>query len=237
MKRQVKAMLYFFATDSRYSFFIFWTIMSLVIVVSLIATYYLQNVENGKFYLAVSGAIYIYCAILGFLTVRESLSFSLKMGGTRKNYFVATGVYFLVVSFIMAFLETIVHAIIMAFTKWLNLSNFTLLHPAMILGEDSSIIYRFVIDVFIIFLLISCLYFIGLVFHKYDLIGGYIMIGLLALTMIITVATGDLFDLIRNLALNPSVNHYLIAFVIGIIIYLASWLLLYNVPAKSARAS
>ncbi|MCT2534405.1 hypothetical protein NC661_15170 [Aquibacillus koreensis] len=237
MIRQIKALLYFFVADFRFSFLIFWTILSATVVISLGATYYLQDVENSSMYLAISGAIYVYGAILGFITVRESLTFALKMGGTRKSYFVAVGAFFLGLSVVMAILDNLYHVIIMAFVNNVGLDIFTLIHPAMILGEANSIWYRFSIDVFVIFLLMSIFYFLGLVFHKYNLIGGYVVIGVVALVLFISSAAGVLLDLLQELFVNPSFNHYVIAFVIGIVLYLTSWLLVYNIPAKSARAS
>src|SRR5699024_5911205 len=87
MGRQIKGLLYFFIADVRYSLTIFWTILMGILVVSLIVAYFLTNVKNGMMSFTLTAPMYVYCAILGFLTVKESVPFSIKMGATRKNIF------------------------------------------------------------------------------------------------------------------------------------------------------
>ena len=88
MGRQINGLLYFFITDIRYSLMIFWTILLGILGVSLTISYFLLGVEDGSLYFMFQ-FIYVYCGILGFITVRESIPFALKMGATRKNLFIS----------------------------------------------------------------------------------------------------------------------------------------------------
>ncbi|WP_226035351.1 hypothetical protein [Aquibacillus saliphilus] len=237
MVRQLKVMLYFFLTDLRTSFIIFWTVLSSIVVLSIIAAVLLTGVENGKMYLTISFAIYIYCAIFGFIVVKESLSFSLKMGATRKNYFFAVGILFLSLSILMAILENIYHSLIIAITELLGISNFNLIHLSAMMVNGESVFYRFGIDVFIMFFMFTTMFLLGLIFHKYGLIGGYGVLGLVGMAIILSVGSGLLVELIQFMINNPSFNYYSFTFLIGVILYLLSWLLLHNISAKSFSGS
>lgn len=94
MGRQIKGLLYFFMADVRYSLAIFWTILMGILMVSLIAAYVLVDIKNGFMTFSLTAPMYVYCSILGFLTVKEAVPFSLKMGATRKNLFVSLGIFF-----------------------------------------------------------------------------------------------------------------------------------------------
>ncbi|WP_112179941.1 MULTISPECIES: hypothetical protein [Paraliobacillus] len=237
MKRQLKAMLYFFITDMRYSYSIFWSVLGSIILLSLVVTYLLNNFEETVMYLAISIAVYVYAAILGFITVKESLSFSIKMGGTRKNYFASIGLYFIGFSIVTAFIESTLHLVTVTSTKLFSISEFNLIHPAALLGEDGSFIYRFAIDAIIIFLCVTLFFLIGLIFYKYNLVVGLSLIGLIILTIVGAAARGTLLDLIEKLVLEPSFSYFLVTLGISLIIYLLSWPLLYNITVKSARLS
>lgn len=89
MGRQIKGLLYFYMADARHSITIFWTILMSTLVITLTIYYFLKDVDGGFITLSLSVPIYIFCAILGFLTVKESIPFSLKVGATRKNIFVS----------------------------------------------------------------------------------------------------------------------------------------------------
>ncbi|WP_186576767.1 hypothetical protein [Aquibacillus kalidii] len=237
MSRQIKGLLYFFVTDLRYSFIIFWSILTAVNIVSLITSYLLLNVTDSFMYLTNSIATYIYVGILGFITVKESLPFSLKMGATRKSYFLSIGTFFVGLSFFLATLENIYHIVLTSVNKALGIDNFYLFHLASLVGKGDSLLYRFSIDVFILFFGLSSMFLLGLVFHRYGQIGGLGILGVLVILLLVFAGTGGLMDLIKTIISNPSFHYFTIIFAIGLVFYGVSWAILHNVSAKSARAS
>ena len=100
MSRQIKGLLYFFIANSRYSLFIFWTILMSILLVTLTISYFAQDVDNFFMTLSLTGPIYVYCAIFGFLAVKELIPFSVKIGATRKNLFIGLGIFFLGLSIV-----------------------------------------------------------------------------------------------------------------------------------------
>jgi len=215
--------------------FIFWTVLTSIVTLSVVASYFLMDVENGKMFLAVSIAVYVYCAIFGFITVKESLPFSLKMGATRKNFFVAVGILFLGLSLVLAAIETLYHWLIIEVVNGLGIPNFTLIHIAT-LFDGGSWIYRFVIDLVFMFFMFASMFLLGLIFYRFGLLGGISVVGLLLFGTVVFTATGYLVDVVVEMVQNPSMQHYAYVFGIGITLYLISWLLLHNIPGKSARA-
>src|SRR5690625_2543779 len=138
MGRQIKGLLYFNFTDVRYSMTIFWTILMGILVVSLTIAYILKNVEGGFMTFTLTGPMYVYCAILGFLTVKESIPFSLKRGATRKNIFISLGTFFLGISIAMTTVGSTLQVMVNLFTKQIGVDNFmfyTLLILRMIRGS------------------------------------------------------------------------------------------------------
>lgn len=238
MKRQMKAMLYFFGTDMRYSFIIFWSILSVIIVLSMIAAFFLlHRVEDAVFYLALSVSVYVYGAVLGFKTVKDSLGFSLKLGATRRNYFASIGAYFVFVAILSACIETLMHQLVTMINQILSLDTFYLIHPAAMLGLQDSIFGRFLVDAAILFFLLVTSFLLGLIFYKYNLAVGFSVIGALFLLVLITAAEGMLFELISKIVVEASILHYLTLFLVTMACYLISWFLIRNISVKSARES
>src|SRR5690625_1819543 len=76
MGRQIKGLLYFYFADTRHSLTVFWTILLSILVVTLTITLFLNKIEDVFLTLSLTGPMYIYCGILGFLTVKEFIPFS-----------------------------------------------------------------------------------------------------------------------------------------------------------------
>src|SRR5699024_2042938 len=93
--RQMKGLLYFYFADIRHSLKVFWTILMCIVMVTLTITYFLSNIEGGFMTLSITGPMYIYCGILGFLVVKEFIPFSIKRGATRKNIYFSLAIFFL----------------------------------------------------------------------------------------------------------------------------------------------
>lgn len=235
MKRQLKAMLYFFGADLRHSFLIFWSILIAITIISIIGALVLTNFENGKVFLTISMPVYVYAAILGFITVKESLPFVIKMGGTRKNFFIAIGILFLGLSLLIGLIQNILHSLINILLNIFEINNFNLLHVAAIMQQQDSLLYRFSIDICLSFFFLSTFFFLGLIFYKYGILGGFSSMGIVLLTLIFASANVELLRQIINILSDPALYYFTILLGAGVVFYGLSWLLLRKISTISYK--
>lgn len=235
MMRQVKGLLYYFINDIRYSLLIFWTILLSIVVVTEVITLYLINVDEAFMTLSLTGPIYVYCFILGFVTVKEGIPFSLKLGATRKNIFISTGIFFLLLSFLKAIAVRLLAFIITFINGQIGIDKgkFTLLHLAQFL--DDTWYNRFIIDVSIMFFGLALMFLIGLLFYRYGLAGGGSVIGIVLILVLTGFAQGSLVEFFINLAQSFDMMVFYKLFGIGIIFYLLSMLFLKNITIVKRR--
>ncbi|WP_249872773.1 hypothetical protein [Oceanobacillus saliphilus] len=233
MGRQVKGLLYFFITDILYSLRIFWFILLSILVLSLTISYFLLNVENGAYYFGFSFPIYIYCGILGFLTVKESIPFSLKMGAVRKNLFISIGLFFLGLAFAKAVIANSIHTLTLAFTKRAGMHTFEFIHPAQIL-EDTWL-NRVIIDTAIMVFMLAVMFIVGLLFYKYGLLGGGSVVGLSAVVLLVGIAQGWLIDYMIELYAAIDMLFFIQMLVGAIIIYCISFLFLRKITTVKVK--
>src|SRR5690625_4111229 len=112
----MKGLLYFYITENRFSLIIFWTVLIGTLVVSMFIDYFIfNNLSDGFMAFTLPMPLYVYCGILGFLTVKQNIPFSIKMGSTRKNIFISLGIFFLGFSFAMSFLVNSIQSLIELF--------------------------------------------------------------------------------------------------------------------------
>ena len=233
MGRQIKGLLYFFMTDIRYSLFIFWTILMSILVVSLSISYVLKDMENGFMTLSLTGPIYVYCAILGFLTVKEAIPFSIKMGAIRKNLFVSLGIFFVGLSTVLAIVANIIQVIVELLNKKIGIDLYYFIHITYFM--DDTWLTRVIIDISIMFFFLSLLFTIGLLFYKYGLAGGGSVIGLLASIIIVGVAQGWLIDFFIQIFQGLDLLLFIQLFVIGFILYCLTFVLLRRITILNVK--
>ncbi|MBR3118513.1 hypothetical protein [Oceanobacillus profundus] len=232
MGRQINGLLYFFITDIRYSLMIFWTILLGILGVSLTISYFLLGVEDGSLYFMFQ-FIYVYCGILGFITVRESIPFALKMGATRKNLFISLGLFFAAIALMKAVIANTLHTIILYFTDVTNLHTFGFMHVAQLM-EDTWV-NRVIIDMSVMFLFLTVMFLTGLIFYRYGLLGGGIVVGIEVIILFVGIAQGWLIDFFTDLFSDLKLTLFLQIFGIGIVIYLISFLLIRRVTTVSTK--
>lgn len=224
MGRQIKGLLYFYCADIRHSLTIFWTILMSVVVVTLTIAYFMKSMENSYITLSVTGPMYIYCAILGFLTVKEAIPFSLKRGATRKNIFVSLAIFFLGLAFIKAVVGSTLQVLISLFNEKIEIVNLVFIHPAFFTSD--TWFQRVFIDTTIMFFFFAVMFVIGLLFYKYGLLGGGTVVGLFVIFILIGVAQDWLIDFFVEQFTNLDTQFYFQLFGIGLLFYGLSILLL-----------
>jgi len=233
MGRQIKGLLYFFIADVRYSLAIFWTILMGILVVTLTVAYFLNNVENGFMTLSLTGPMYVYCAILGFITVKESIPFSIKMGATRKNFFISLGLFFLGLSLVKAVAASIIQILVDLLNAKAGIDTFMFLHLTYF--TDDTWYTRIFIDTSIMFLSFSALFVIGLLFYKYGLAGGGSVVGVIVILMLIGLAQGWLIDFFIDIFQSIDMMLFGKLLVLGIVIYSFSMTLLRRITIVKAK--
>ncbi|WP_099157597.1 hypothetical protein [Virgibacillus ndiopensis] len=224
MGRQIKGLLYFFVTDMRRSFFIFWSILLITMVITIIGGYLLINVEDGAMYFMPSSALYIYCAIFGFVLVKEGIPFSIKMGATRKNLYMALGLFFFGLALVESILVSTVHSIIKGIITAFSIDSYNLVHSSMMMTD--TWLNRVIIDTSFMFFLLSGMFVIGLLFYKYGLLGGGSVVGILVVLLLLGLAKGWVYTFFINIYHSLDMALFYQILLIGIVLYGVSWFLL-----------
>lgn len=233
MGRQLKGLMYFFITDIRYSLIIFWSILLSILILSLCISYFLLSVDNGTYYFSFGFPIYVYCAILGFLTVKEAIPFSLKIGATRKNLFLAIGLFFLGLSFAKAVVSTALQSVTMTFTKTAGISTFHFLNLSGLTEE--SWLSKVIIDATVMFFLFSLMFIFGLLFYKTGLAGGGIATGAVVLILLYGIAQGWVIKFFMNQFTDPHMAFFYQLLCAGLILYGLSYLFMRNITIIKAK--
>lgn len=233
MGKQLKGLLYFYTTDIKFSLKVFWTILMIILLFSLLASYLLIDVEGGFLTYSLTGPMYVYCGIYGFICVKEWIPFAIKMGGTRKNIMLSLGVFFLGISFTMAVIGSILHELVITFNEQIGIDTFSFLHLAYFL--DDTWYNRIVIDTSIMFFSFALLFVIGLLFYRHGLVGGGSVVGLISLLGIIGIAKGWIIDFIIDVFQHINLMFFGQLALIGLAIYLVSWFLLRKMTTVKVR--
>lgn len=233
MNKQIKGLLYFYVTDLKFSLKVFWSILLSIAAISLVITYFIRDVENGFFNLSLTGPIYVYCAIVGFLMVKDSIPFSIKMGATRKNIYISLAIFFIGLSLFMSTIASLLQVMIHYLTDLLDMPNFNFLHLANFI--DGSWMMRIVIDTSVTFFALSLLFVVGLIFYKYGVIGGGISFGIVFLIVLTGIAQGWLGDFFIKVFTHFSMTFFYQLFLIGVLLYGISWFMVRRITTVKVK--
>ncbi|WP_163971021.1 hypothetical protein [Oceanobacillus halotolerans] len=233
MQKQIKGLLYFYTADIRHSLTVFWTILLAILVVSLTFVYFLERLGDGFFTFSLTGPMYVYCAILGFITVKEAIPFSIKIGATRKNIFISLGIFFFLLSFSMATVGSLLQEAIKGLNQLLNVDIFTFLHISHFL---SDVWYsRILIDTSIMFFLLTFMLVVGLIFYRYGLLGGGTFLGILLVIFLVGITQDWFVNFFGEVFLNIDLVFFIQLFGIGVSLYFLSFLLLRRITIVKVR--
>lgn len=230
MVKQLKGLLYFFITDIRYNFIIFWSILLSTMSVSLIAAYLLIQVGETKMIFVLSAAIYIFCGFIGFFTAKGQIPFAIKIGATRKNLFISLGVFFLGLSIVKAILSNTVQLIM---EKIFHVKTIVFMHPAQLLTD--SWMTRITVDAMVMFCILAFTLLLGLLFYKYGLLGGGSVVGIVVIVLLLGTAQGWLIDFLVDTFQSMSIAFFYQILLMGIIFYGISWILLRKIAIVNIK--
>jgi len=218
MSRQIKGLLYFFITNFRYSFLIFWSILTGVLVLSLIISYFLLNLDEAIYAFGFPFGTYFHVSFLGFLIVKEGIPFALKVGATRKNIFLAIGIFFLGVALFQAVIANTVQFAAQLFVDAVDIHTFMFMHPAQLIGSENWLTMIF-IDTAMMFLLLAAFFVLGLLFYRGGLVVGGGIIGILAIGLLLSIAQGWIIDYFIELYHTIDLVYFIQVLGIGVVLY------------------
>lgn len=227
MNNQVKGLIYYYTQDMKYHVKIFWTILIAIIVATSIMAYFLMGVEGSRFYWAFPFATYTNVAIIAFQSVKKDIPFGLKMGAIRKNIFLSYAYFFFCYSLLMAIAANTLQTILEGLLNVFGVTNYIFGHPAMLLTD--TWLTRTVIDTFIMFFLMALLLLVGLIFYQSGLLGGGITLGAILVVILYGLFQGWLIEAFANILSDASMLTFATIFVIGIGLYLFSYLFIQRV--------
>lgn len=235
MPRQLKASVSFLFTEVRRTVIIFWSILLALLLLTLILnTVFFQE---GTILFEISFPMYAFAAIMGQLIVRSSLPYLIKMGSTRLNVFKSVGVYFFGLSLFNAVLANTIQSV----TLFLFGSSSANSEPFMTITREGDQVISFshfadffqnmwwtrvVVDTSIMFFLLASGFILGLIFYRYGVVGGVSFIALIMFIIILGISKGWLIEFFITIFTNISVVFFVQLLLIGLIIYLFSYLLL-----------
>jgi len=221
MSRQLKGLLYFQAVNGKHSLTIFWSILLGTTVVSVVIAALTMGTGDVKMVMTFSAPIYIYAMFIGFNSAKTHVRYALRLGATRKNIFIRSGIYFLAISLVSAFLVSVFQQLITFITSRFDIDSFRLMHPASILRD--TWMNRIVIDTTLMFFFLALLFFFGLLFYRYGLTGGGSFGAALIILMLVALGTGWLQDVLVSFVETVSITYFFDILLAGIGIYLINW--------------
>ncbi|MCF3943704.1 hypothetical protein [Oceanobacillus alkalisoli] len=227
MNNQVKGLIYYYAQDMKHQVKIFWLILITITVATSIMAYFLMDVADSQFFWAFPFATYTNVAIIAFQSVKKDIPFGLKMGAIRKNIFLSYMYFFFGYSLFIAVAGNTLQLIFERLLNLFGITNYIFGHPAMLLSD--TWLTRTVIDTFVMFFLMALLFIIGLIFYHFGLLGGRITLGVLLVVTMYGLFEGWLIEAFVNLIPDVSMLTFVTIFLIGIGLYLISYLFIRRV--------
>lgn len=241
MVAELKGILYYLAVNTRHSLIVFWSILLSILVVTLLLT----SLFTTTVFINVSSPIYVYSAIMGFITVKLSIPYLVKVGAVRKTLFIGIGIYFTCLAlFNVLIVNTLMYLFSLFNNEKLN-SIFTFHyvstdneaipfnHLVDLIGITNTWGTRIIIDVAIVLLLISLLYIQGLIHYRYGIVGSVGTMGVMVIFLIIGFSKGWLWEWILLVFSNIELNSFYQMAGIGVVLYLLSYLLLRKITIKA----
>jgi len=236
MDGQLRGAVYFILTNIKRPFIIFWTVLVSFMVLTYGIDYIFSTGNDTAVNYDLSFSIYIFSAVLAYVTVKNCIPYLIKMGSTRMNIFVSTGVSFLILALVNAALSNTIYLIAEKIFRVTNdgifvietgEKSYSFSHLA-----DSDLVLettwysRVVIDTSIAFFLLACFFIIGLIFYRFGYIGGFTILGITMATLVFGIAKGWILDFFIELFTDFSFIFFYQLLLSGVVIYLISYIVM-----------
>lgn len=241
MQRQLKASLYYLSADAKYNLTYFWVILLSVLLLTIILDVVFSG--SGEITFSFSFAIYVFVAIMGYITIKNTIPYLIKMGSTRRNIFLAIGIYFIGLATLNALLANTIQ--LMVKFIYSIFGNRTVFNNGIITYSDGTEsinfnhiaffiqdtwLNRVIIDITISLFLLALMYFIGLIFYRFGIVGGFLFLGGLMFTFIFGMSEGWLLNIFITIFTDFGIQFFFQLILIASIVYLLSYLILRRLP-------
>jgi len=232
MIRQMKGLMYYYVTDSKRNLTIFWSILLSTLIAAVFLAYFFLKTDDPQMMFSIPTALYIFCAIFGFVIAKHKVDFTIKMGAVRKNIFISFFIFFLGLSLFNAVAVSTVHGLISYALETFSIDSYVLMHPADLL--TNTWLSRVITDTSIFFVILTSFYLFGLIFYRYGLIGGSLVAAIIVITLLFLIAKGVLIDFIKDIYVSLDMMLFYQIFGIGIIMYGLTWFLIRKITIVKA---
>ncbi|WP_227394697.1 hypothetical protein [Jeotgalibacillus aurantiacus] len=190
MFKQMMALIRFFLIDMRFSILLFWSIY----MISLIPVSVLSAAADGNVYISSTIAILIFCGISGFILLKETFSYTIRLGVTRLEYAISGVIFAAVLAFIMSSTGIIINMIFSALMEWVGWSHVQLINISDMIGTQSTMLAEFGLLMLFSFITLIASFFLSTVFHRFGLVGGLSVVALLFITILIESLRTEVID-------------------------------------------
>ncbi|NLI68411.1 MAG: hypothetical protein GX374_07185 [Bacilli bacterium] len=233
MGRELQGVLYYYLTNVRHAFLIFWLVIVAIFILSIVLDA-LVGGENMTIHFNLSFPIYIFAAALGFIVVKSTLPYLIKMGATRKIIYIGTVIFFIVFSSINALLANDLNWLLRKLTKseigggfiYTNGEQTTTFNHIADFLERDNFLYQIIVDLSLSFFFITVFFIIGLMFYRFGLLGGFLFVGVIAFTFIYGMADGWLAEFFIDIFSDFTIAFFYQLALVGFGVYLLSFFLL-----------
>jgi ABC-2 type transport system permease protein len=225
MSRDIRALLYYFMADYRFSLTVFWSIL-----LSSIVLLFIIALSFGETMVGVSSslAIYIFCAISGFLMTKETFPFCIKLGSTRNSYVVSAFIFNVLTAVFMATIHLVASLLVRLFAKVANVDNFNYFFTLDGTTIANTWYNQLMVDSLICFMLLSVGFLLSSIVYRLGLVGGLGSIAILGLAIILPQTRNvliDTFVTVNQVGIDLRIMPMLL---VSLIVLLPTWALLRN---------
>ncbi|MEI5906813.1 hypothetical protein WAK64_07040 [Bacillus spongiae] len=232
MYKELKAVLYYFLLDYRFSLGVFWTILiSSLIGFSLIG---LIGDGIGNVVIVTSLPVLIYCIVSGINMTKETFPFCIKMGVTRHQYMLGSALFTLLLSVGMS----LVHLIISYGYDWLlklgSIEGITHYSLLQFFSLSNTWFNELWLLAFLNFVFLGFGILFGTIIYRYGLVGGFSTVAVLVFLFVLPTSREALIErmlLVNNGQLSIQFGFL---FVLTSIVFFQNWLLIRKASTMAA---
>ncbi|MGV2619638.1 UNVERIFIED_CONTAM: hypothetical protein N8J90_00565 [Halobacillus marinus] len=233
MLRDLKGIFYYLLIDYRFSFLVFWSILTATLVGFTLLSIL---VPDSSMIVFTSPIVFVFCIISGLNMTKETFPFCVKMGTTRTRYLLGTFAFSLFFSLVLSMVHL---GIVRGFRAVLDAEKISSIrHYSLMDMLDVQAAWYNEIWVLglLFFLFISIGFLLGSVFYRYGLIGGFSGVAVFGVLMMLPVTKDYLFSEVFRLQGMTLHVDFLLLLAAALLTFVPSWMVLRKASTTAARA-
>ncbi|MFC0522017.1 hypothetical protein ACFFGV_00240 [Pontibacillus salicampi] len=233
MLRDMKALIHYFIADYRFSFIVFFSIMSASLAGFTIVSIFMEGTDIIVF---TGPIVLIFAAISGFYMTKETFPFCIRLGITRGRYVAGAGIFILLLSLALSTVHFVLNRI---FSAILEVSNYTsITHYTMLnlLHLENTVLNEIGLLAAFSFLVLSVSFLLGSIFYRYGMVGGFITLSVLFIILAAPATRQPLIDMFLIVQESAIEFRYWALLLFPLLAFLPNWTLLRKATTIAARA-